>query len=623
MTCNMRGDRHSMARTAYAPFWSRQSIAVKLPLAFAFVLLILGAAMGMAAYLEVRESAVGMASARLQETATEMASVLSASARQRLVAMQVLMERPQVIQYLRTRDRRHQAAITAAIRAHLGPALPIADVEIWDASGARLLGAGVDFDAPQDSSHAAYVKELQSTVAVVGRLRLERDVLTYPVGGRIVDQGVTLGYVIERRRIANPSQTRQTLELLARFIGSEATIVVGNDDGSAWSDLSSAVSGVPIDRNGVNRLLEYGRDGMPPAYAWAKSIDLTPWVVAVEFPRAVVLAPADRLARRVAAIAFSLLLMAALFGWAISQRITMPLRRVTEAAEEVAESRDVAPIVVRRHDEIGRLADSFNTMTERVAQARTELEQRVDERTAELSAVNRELESFSYSVSHDLRAPLRAIVGFVQILEADHAASLDGEGRRALERVKANATRMGQLIDDLLAFAQITRVQMSRQRVDLTHLARTTADELIATATHAVELVIEPLPPCMGEPVLLQQVFANLIANAIKFTSRTPHARVTIGSTVADGEHIYFIRDNGAGFDERFAEKLFGVFQRLHRTAEFEGTGVGLAIVERIIVRHGGRVWAQGKVNHGATFFFTLPPAGATESGKHRIAAHQ
>jgi len=603
-------------------FWSRQSIAVKLPLLFAFVLLILGAAMAVVSYLEVRQTVVSIASERLQQATTQMATVLGASGRQRVAGMRQLMQRPDVIDFLKTRNAAHAETIAGAIRSYLGTAIPIANVELWDGSGTRLLAAGATFDEPKDASHAGYVQELQSREPIIGRLRLEGGTLLYPVGGRVEDNGATLGYVVERRRISNPSQTQQTIGLLSGLIGSEAAIVVGNADGSAWSDLTAAVTGVPIRSGDVDRLSEYERPGRPRSFAWAKTIDATPWMVAIEFPRNVVLAPADRLARRATVIAFTLLLIAGVIGWAISTRITTPLRRVTEAAEEVAESRHVAAIDIDRHDEIGRLADSFNTMTERVELARHELEDRVEQRTAELTAVNRELESFSYSVSHDLRAPLRAIVGFVQILEEDHGASLDPEARRSLDRVKANATRMGKLIDDLLAFAQITRVPLSRQRVDLTQIARITADESIATASHAVELVIEPLPPCMGEPVLLKQVFANLISNAIKFTAKTERARVEIGAT-RNGETVYYVRDNGAGFDERFAEKLFGVFQRLHRTVEFEGTGVGLAIVQRIINRHGGRVWAEGKVNQGATFYFTLPPAPVTESGKHRVATHQ
>ena len=603
-------------------FWSRQSIALKLPLLFAFVLLILGTATAVVSYLEVRQAVVSIAAERLQQAATQMATVLGTSARQRVAAMRQLMRRPEVSDYLKTRNAAHAETIAGAIRTHLGTALPIANVEVWDASGAMLLSAGAPFDEATAAARATYLQELQSGEPVIGRLRVEGESLFYPVGGRLEENGATIGYLIERRRISNPSQTQQTVGLLAGLIGSEAAIVVGNADGSAWSDLTRAVAGVPIRGDGLDRLWVYERAGRPRSFAWAKAIEATPWMVAIEFPQNVVLAPADRLARRASVIAAALLLIAAAIGWAISTRITTPLRRVTEAAEEVAESRHVAAIAIDRHDEIGRLADAFNIMTERVEQARHDLEARVESRTAELSAVNRELESFSYSVSHDLRAPLRAIVGFVQILEEDHGKTLDAEARRALDRVKVNATRMGQLIDDLLAFAQISRVPLSRQRVDLTHLAQTTADEAAAAAAHPVELLIEPLPPCLGEPVLLKQVLANLISNAIKFTAKTERARVTIGAT-SGGETVYYVRDNGAGFDERFAEKLFGVFQRLHRTGEFEGTGVGLAIVQRIINRHGGRVWAEGRVNHGATFYFTLPPAPVTESGKHRVAAHQ
>ncbi len=603
-------------------FWSRQSIAVKLPLLFAFVLLILGTGMAVLSYLEVRHTVVGIASERLQQAATQMATVLGTSGRQRVTAMRTLMRRPDVVEYLKTRHAAHAETIAGAIRAHLGTSIPIANVELWDAAGTRLLATGASFDQAKDASQAGYMQELQSREPIIGRLRPAGETLLYPVGGRVEEKGVTLGYVVERRRIANPSQSQQTIALLSGLIGSEAAIVVGNADGSAWSDLVTSVAGVPIRGDGLNRLWDYERAGRPRSLAWATAIDATPWIVAIEFPHNAVLAPADRLARRVSVIAFTLLLIAAVIGWAISMRITTPLRRVTVAAEEVAEGRHVAAIDIDRHDEIGRLADSFNTMTERVEQARQELEGRVESRTAELSAVNRELESFSYSVSHDLRAPLRAIVGFVQILEEDHGTSLDAEARRSLDRVKVNATRMGQLIDDLLAFAQITRVPLLRQRVDLTHLARTTAEEAIATATHPIELVIEPLPPCTGEPALLKQVFANLISNAIKFTANAQRARVSIGATT-NGDTIYYVRDNGAGFDERFAEKLFGVFQRLHRTVEFEGTGVGLAIVQRIITRHGGRVWAEGKVDQGATFYFTLPSAPVPDSGKHRVAAHQ
>ena len=586
-------------------WWSRQSIAVKLPLTFALVLLILGTAMGVVSYLEVRQTVVGIAASRLEQASHQMAAALATSARQRLTGMQELMRRRDVIDYLRTRDAANEETIASAARAYLGTATPISSVELWDAAGTRLLTVGATFAEATGAALETYKKDLQSTNARIGGLRLEGDVLLYPVGGQIVDDGAALGYVIERRRMANPSQSQQTVDLLSGLIGSQASIVVGNADGTAWTDLANPVSGVPIVAGQHARLLEYERPGRRRSFAWATTITATPWVVAIEFPRDVILLPAGRLVRRSTAIAIVLLMLSAIIGWGISRRLTTPLREVTEAAEALAEARHAQHIEIKRQDEIGRLADSFNTMAEKVEQARADLERRVERRTAELSAANRELESFSYSVSHDLRAPLRAIVGFVQILEEDHGGALADEARHALGRVKANATRMGELIDDLLTFSRIARSPVARQPVDLTAIARAAADEAMAAAGRPIELAIEPLPPPWGEPALLKQVYVNLLSNAVKFTARTERPRITIGAT-ANGETIYFVRDNGAGFDERYVDKLFGVFQRLHSAREFEGTGVGLALVERIVSRHGGRVWAEGKVNEGATFYFTL-----------------
>ena len=601
--------------------WSRQSIAVKLPLAFALVLFVLGGAMAVVSYLEVRNTVIGIAADRLEQATTQMSSLLGASARQRLTAMQQLMQAPEIRTILRA-ERTWSAEFESTVENYLGNALLVGNVELWDSSGKRIFAMGAPFDHPAGADLAGYLEELGGSAPVIGRLRSEAGGIAYPVGGRIEDGGQVLGYVVERRRIANPSQTQQTIAILASLIGNEASIVVGNADGSVWSDLVHPVGGVPITAGDTGRLLEYARDAMPRLLSYARAIDATPWVVAVEFPRAVVLAPADRLIRRASAIAFMLLLIAAAIGWAISRSIAAPLARVTEAAEAAADLTHVDALDMNRHDEIGRLAESFNIMVARVEHARADLEERVKARTAELSNVNRELESFSYSVSHDLRAPLRAIVGFVQILEEDHGASLNADARRALERVKVNAMRMGQLIDDLLAFAQIGRVSIHPQRVDIGHIAHTVAEEVVAGAARPVQLVIEPLPPCVGEPVLLKQVFANLLSNAVKFTARTERPEITVGA-ITNGDTTYFVRDNGAGFDERFAEKLFGVFQRLHRTAEFEGTGVGLAIVQRVINRHGGRVWAEGRVGHGATFYFTLPAVPTSDAGKHRVAAEQ
>jgi PAS domain S-box-containing protein len=244
---------------------------------------------------------------------------------------------------------------------------------------------------------------------------------------------------------------------------------------------------------------------------------------------------------------------------------------------------------------------------EEIRQLNAELEQRVLTRTAQLEAANRELEAFSYSISHDLRAPLRAMDGFSRILLEDYAPHLDTEAQRYLKIVRDNAQHMGHLIDDLLVFSRLSRQQLNKQPVEMNQLVRQVLDEVrSAQPNRAVELIGGDLPPGQADPALLKQVWINLLSNAFKFTGKRAQARIEIGRQQVDGQSIYFVRDNGAGFDMQYVDKLFGVFQRLHRAEDYEGTGVGLAIVKRIIDRHGGRVWAEAEVDRGATFYFTL-----------------
>jgi PAS domain S-box-containing protein len=243
-----------------------------------------------------------------------------------------------------------------------------------------------------------------------------------------------------------------------------------------------------------------------------------------------------------------------------------------------------------------------------VQQLNTHLELRVRERTAELEAVNQELEAFSYSVSHDLRAPLRAIDGFARILVDEHAGALSVEGQRVLNVVIKESERMGRLIDDLLAFSRIGRQSLQPAEIDLAALVGEVYREQAAQApAREIQLQVTSLPRANADPALIRQVLANLIGNAIKYTRKRKLAQIEVGGSVHGSENLYYVKDNGAGFDPRYADKLFGVFQRLHSEAEFEGTGVGLALVQRIINRHGGRVWAESQVDQGATFFFTLP----------------
>jgi PAS domain S-box-containing protein len=299
--------------------------------------------------------------------------------------------------------------------------------------------------------------------------------------------------------------------------------------------------------------------------------------------------------------------------------------RVVDIAERTISTEDGVKILSTKKlpllDETGKaqylLAISTDITERKLAeQAIHELNTELEAKAELLEATNKELESFSYSVSHDLRAPLRAIDGFAEILEEDYISKLDAEAQRYLAVIRENSKRMGMLIDDLLAFSRLGRQTVSKVDINVEGLVREVIDELSRVdavrggAAAVPQFDIGPLPDAYGDRALLRQVWANLLANAVKYSSKAAAPRIQVGGTTGEDEIEYFVRDNGVGFNMAYSEKLFGVFQRLHRADEFSGTGVGLAIVQRVVSRHGGRVWAEGKVNAGATFSFALPRSG-------------
>lgn len=270
-------------------------------------------------------------------------------------------------------------------------------------------------------------------------------------------------------------------------------------------------------------------------------------------------------------------------------------------------SRFWANVVITRIDDPNGVATGFGIVLRDMTERKLH-ESELQAKNLALEAAVRELDAFSYSVSHDLRAPLRAIAGFSRILLEENSAIVDPQSRQYLHLVRDNAMQMGQLVDDLLAFSRLNRTQMKRQRVKTAALAEQVALEQQLDG-RKVEVAIGPLPDIIGDPGLIKLVLGNLIGNAIKFTQKRSNPQIEVGARKIGRDQIIFVRDNGVGFDMRYADKLFGVFHRLHRAEDFEGTGVGLAIVQRIVERHGQHVWAEAEVGKGATFYFTVEVA--------------
>jgi light-regulated signal transduction histidine kinase (bacteriophytochrome) len=302
------------------------------------------------------------------------------------------------------------------------------------------------------------------------------------------------------------------------------------------------------------------------------------------------------------------------FGLALARWITRPLNELMATLPKLGSGTASIPALSKRHDEYGQLGMAIEIADRRlkdneleITQHRDHLEERVRHRTAELDASNKELEAFSYSVSHDLRAPLRAIDGFSLALVEDYGDQVDEAARGYLDRVRRAAQRMGELIDDMLLLSRVSRSEMHYARVDLSSLAEHLIQELRSGEPgRNVQVDIAPGLVANGDERLLRILLQNLLGNAWKFTGKASQAKIEFDTRMAGSEQVFFVRDNGAGFDMRYVANLFGAFRRLHSDDEFPGTGIGLATVQRIINRHGGRVWAEGEVGRGATFSFVL-----------------
>jgi signal transduction histidine kinase len=570
---------------------ARESLHWRLPIVAAAVVVAGLTAFGALSYREMRASLLRAGGLRAQAAADQVAIMLAQSAAQRIGGLARAAASPAVRAFVAAPSRSAGRDVRRALAALDQPGEQ--SLQIWSAGGAQLLR--IDRGRPPDG--ASGVIDLPPPRGPGLRLfdrppRLITEMVV-PVPG---DDGATAGYLL----MARTNATAASAEPLQRLVGPNAS-VEGGVPGGVWTNLAVVVPPPPSMPHGRGVSAYTDRAGVRRLGA-AAAVPGTGWQTWVSFPEAALTAPATELARQLIGIGVVIALLAAVAARLLTQRITRPLVELGAAAAAVTAG-DLSQVVdVRRRDEIGQLGHAFNAMIDRVRRSQEELEARVEERT-------RDLESFSYSVSHDLRAPLRHVVGFSELLQRHAGAAMDEVGRRYLRTIVASATRMGRLIDELLAFSRTGRAPLNTRRVRLGDVVADAQREVAGPASGQPPVwTVGPLPEVDGDPALLRQAFVNLLSNAIKYSSGREEPRVEVGAAPSgNGDAIVYVRDNGVGFDPQYAHKLFGVFQRLHSSDEFEGTGIGLANVRRIVERHGGRVWAESTLGHGATFYLSLP----------------
>jgi signal transduction histidine kinase len=587
-----------------------------LPLAVAFILAVVLAAMALAASVEVRSSALALASDRLTQATQQIVGVIDAPIARSIALLKTETSHPDTVAAVADPgDHTRDAWIAHVMSTRTGNAgRSTSTTELWDASRHRVASAGPDLPPVPDADAAALCARAEQDGFVISPFTMIDAAVMQTTVGPVVSDGRVAGYLVSRSALASSAQQ---LLFLRNLIYPNSRLLVANAAGDIWTDFSKRVDGPPAASNVLHAgtLVSYTGADKLPVFGRAMRVAQTPWMVVLEFPQGPILAPVRRFIWRAVLLSSLLAIGGAVVGWRLSRRVTRPLKRMTEAAVAIAAGQSSDRISLGRSDELGQLAGAFDTMVaslkeseDKLRAMNAELEERVRARTMELEDANRELEAFTSSISHDLRAPLRAISGFSRIVVETHGADLPPDVGVHMRTINRNVKRMDQLIDDLLTFSRLSRQPMVRGATDMSALARGAIREVERAHTgRSIHFVLNPLPPANAERSLVRHVMDNLVQNAAKFTSTRQHAQIEIGHTGDGDDAAYYVRDNGVGFDMQYADGLFGVFRRLHKPGEFDGTGVGLAVVHRIVSRHGGRVWAQAELDRGATFYFTLP----------------
>lgn len=582
------------------------SIEYKLPLFIFALILTVTAAYSWAAYRSVRLSALTAARDRLGSVTDQLSGMLQLSTKQLLDSLHASKSNEAIRRFLLTQASATRSAAVVAL-AQLGPQrAQVVSTELWNDRRERLLSVSNDSVRVAGTLNPENVRWASGVDSgAVGRLQMLGDSLVYPVSEPVTAQGELRGWVVQWRRVTTSPRGR---EQAVRLIGSNAGLFIGNDLGDVWTDLLHVVPKPSVDVRRAHDFVTYDRPGAGTVLARARPIAGTSWVVLVEFPFASILAPVRLFLRRLALFMGVLMVLALGAAWLVGRRIARPLRELTAATAAIAAGDYSQPVHVSGRDEVGSLATSFNTMLGRVRDSRHALEEQVHSRTMELQERNEELEGFGYSISHDLRAPLRAMQGFSQALLEDSGDRLDPMGREYAERIVAGARRMDQLIQDLLAYSRVSRAELRLSAVPLGPLARRVLADLEEPlrARQAGVRVDDPLPMVLGHPATLSQVLTNLLGNAVKFVpaERTPALRVC--AETGNGRIRVWVEDNGIGIAAEHQDRIFRVFERLHGEEDYPGTGIGLAIVRKAVERMGGRVGVESAPGQGSRFWVEL-----------------
>jgi len=578
------------------------SIRQRLPILICSLLLLTVAALGWLSYVGVKKASLEVGKERLSTLTNQLSSMFGKSAAIINAANRASASQPLIKTFLSS-HKNEDSVMAALDKLRLDSSW--VQVDLLD-SQRRILLRSIGIEKPVIVNIDSMLASFSSApdTAIIGKIYQSRDSLFYPVIATVTDNRKISGWLVRWRM---QTATPETLKQLSQILGTNAQLYFGNRDGSLWTDQLRVRESPPVNLRSGQAFFEYSRRETGTVLAALSPVPDTEWVILVEFSENVILTAPARFLRWILMAGAVIVLAGFVVAWIVSRRITRPLYKLTQAASAVAAGDYRITVPVETNDELAKLAIAFNAMTTEVQNAQEDLEQKVHLRTQQLEAANSELEAFSYSVSHDLRAPLRSINSYAGILHEDYATKLDDEAIRLTNKIISNGGKMGKLIDDLISFSHIGRKEILRQTVDMEALARSCGKELLGFENESnCRIEYGPLPPCTGDEALLRQVWFNLLANAIKYSSKKAEPKIEIGYTTTDNIQTYFVRDNGAGFDMKYRDKLFGVFQRLHNNKEFEGSGIGLALTKRIIDRHKGEIHAEGKPGEGACFYFSL-----------------